>query len=106
MRLLGSNRDKFSLLQITTDGNQKLKLSSNILGNPENILVLNPENGWIQNCNSTPYTSALEYSPKRENYPYYMSRDQENFRGIHAIELLKDKSEKAISAFDKRFRSK
>lgn len=58
----------------------------------ENILVLNPKNGWIQNCNSTPYTSALEYSPKRENYPKYMSRDEENFRGVHAIELLTDRS--------------
>ncbi len=57
----------------------------------ENILVLNPENGWIQNCNSTPYTSALEFSPNKADYPYYMSRDQENFRGIHAINLLKDK---------------
>ena len=57
----------------------------------ENILVKNPPNGWIQNCNSTPYTSALEYSPKREDYPKYMSRDQENFRGVHAIQLLKDK---------------
>ncbi|MBT8180293.1 MAG: penicillin acylase family protein, partial [Eudoraea sp.] len=58
----------------------------------ENILVLNPENGWIQNCNSTPFTSALEYSPKRENYPKYMSIDRENFRGIHAIQLLKGRS--------------
>ena len=58
----------------------------------ENILVLNPENGWIQNCNSTPFTSALEFSPKKEDYPYYMSRNQENFRGIHAIKLLKDRS--------------
>jgi len=57
----------------------------------ENILVLNPENGWIQNCNSTPYTSALEFSPKKEDYPYYMSKDQENFRGVHAIELLTDR---------------
>jgi acyl-homoserine lactone acylase PvdQ len=57
----------------------------------ENILVLNPPNGWIQNCNSTPYTSAAEYSPKRENYPKYMSIDRENFRGIHAIDLLTDK---------------
>ena len=56
----------------------------------ENILVLNPENGWIQNCNSTPYTAALEFSPKKEDYPYYMSKDQENFRGVHAIGLLKD----------------
>jgi acyl-homoserine lactone acylase PvdQ len=58
----------------------------------ENILVFNPENGWIQNCNSTPFTSAAEFSPKKEDYPYYMSRDQENFRGVHAIELLKDRS--------------
>ncbi|WP_047247226.1 acylase [Maribacter thermophilus] len=57
----------------------------------ENILVLNPENGWIQNCNSTPFTSAAEFSPKKEDYPYYMSRDQENFRGVHAIALLTDK---------------
>lgn len=58
----------------------------------ENILVLNPENGWIQNCNSTPYTLALEFSPKREDYPNYMSRNQENFRGVHAIKLLTGRS--------------
>ncbi len=58
----------------------------------ENILILNPDNGWIQNCNSTPYTAALENSPKREDYPKYMSRDQENFRGVHAIGLLTGKS--------------
>lgn len=57
----------------------------------ENILILNPENGWIQNCNSTPFTAALEYSPKRKDYPRYMSRDRENFRGVHAIGLLKDR---------------
>jgi len=56
----------------------------------ENILLLNPENGWLQNCNSTPFTAALEFSPKKENYPNYMSIDRENFRGIHAINLLKD----------------
>lgn len=57
----------------------------------ENILLLNPENGWLQNCNSTPFTAALEFSPKKENYPNYMSVDRENFRGIHAIDLLKDR---------------
>ena len=56
----------------------------------ENILLLNPPNGWIQNCNSTPYTAAAEFSPKRKDYPGYMSLDRENFRGVHAIELLKD----------------
>jgi len=57
----------------------------------ENILLLNPENGWLQNCNSTPYTAALEFSPKKEDYPNYMSMDRENFRGVHAIELLTDR---------------
>ena len=56
----------------------------------ENIGLLNPENGWLQNCNSTPFTAAEEYSPKKEDYPYYMSRDQENYRGVHAIALLKE----------------
>lgn len=54
----------------------------------EAIVVVNPPNGWIQNCNSTPFTSAAENSPKKEDYPYYMSRNQENFRGVHAIKLL------------------
>ncbi len=39
----------------------------------EAITVINPPNGWIQNCNSTPFTSAGEYSPKVEDYPPYMS---------------------------------
>jgi acyl-homoserine-lactone acylase len=54
----------------------------------ESITILNPENGWIQNCNSTPFTAALEFSPKPEDYPYYMAPDQENYRGLHAVKVL------------------
>lgn len=54
----------------------------------ESIHLLNPGNGWIQNCNSTPFTSALEFSPKKEDYPYYMATEPENFRGVHAIKVL------------------
>ena len=54
----------------------------------EIITVINPSNGWIQNCNSTPFTSAAENSPKANDYPNYMSINQENFRGVHAIRLL------------------
>ncbi|MEO9869809.1 acylase [Ekhidna sp.] len=56
----------------------------------EAITVMNPPNGWIQNCNSTPFTSAAEYSPKKEDYPNYMSRIPENFRGVNAIRLLSE----------------
>jgi acyl-homoserine lactone acylase PvdQ len=55
----------------------------------DNIMVKNPSNGWIQNCNSTPFTSAAENSPKKEDYPKYMSSFPENFRAVHAIALLK-----------------
>lgn len=54
----------------------------------DNIFLLNPASGWIQNCNSTPFTSAGASSPNPENYPNYMSYSPENYRGIHAIALL------------------
>lgn len=58
----------------------------------ESIMILNPGTGWIQNCNSTPFTAAAEFSPKKEGYPFYMAPDQENYRGIHAIKVLSDTS--------------
>jgi acyl-homoserine-lactone acylase len=54
----------------------------------DNIFLLNPTSGWIQNCNSTPFTSAGASSPKPENYPGYMSYSPEIYRGVHAISLL------------------
>ncbi|MDN5202496.1 acylase [Fulvivirgaceae bacterium BMA10] len=62
----------------------------------EMITVLNPENGWIQNCNSTPFTAAGSYSPNPEDYPSYMAPDRENFRGIHAIRVLENKKDFTI----------
>jgi len=54
----------------------------------EIITIVNPSNGWIQNCNSTPFTAAAENSPKATDYPNYMSLNRENFRGVNAIRLL------------------
>jgi acyl-homoserine-lactone acylase len=56
----------------------------------ESVHLYNPPNGWIQNCNSTPFTAAGEASPKREDYPTYMAPDGENFRGINAVRVLRD----------------
>ncbi|MCC6726015.1 MAG: penicillin acylase family protein [Saprospiraceae bacterium] len=55
------------------------------------IVVANPPNGWLQNCNSTPFTCAGENSPKAKDYPEYMRLPAENFRGIHAVRLLKER---------------
>ncbi|HET6228069.1 MAG TPA: penicillin acylase family protein [Bacteroidia bacterium] len=52
------------------------------------VHLYNPSNGWIQNCNSTPFTCAGKNSPKKENYPSYFAPDGENFRGINAVRVL------------------
>jgi acyl-homoserine lactone acylase PvdQ len=54
----------------------------------ETIQLVNPATGWIQNCNSTPFTSAGASSPDKTKYPAYMAPDFENARGIHAIDVL------------------
>lgn len=54
----------------------------------QTLHIINPVNGWLQNCNSTPYTVAGVNSPKKENYPHYMAPDGENFRGINAVRVL------------------
>jgi acyl-homoserine lactone acylase PvdQ len=58
----------------------------------ETISLLNPANGWIQNANSTPFTAAAQFSPSKEDYPSYMAPDVENFRGIHAVQVLTGRS--------------
>ncbi|NOT76361.1 MAG: acylase [Cyclobacteriaceae bacterium] len=59
------------------------------------VQIHNPASGWIQNCNSTPFTVSGESSPKKENYLNYIAPDAENARGIHAVKVLKD--EKAFT---------
>ena len=56
----------------------------------ETVTLLNPSTGWLQNCNSTPYTAAADASPRREDYPAYMAPDPENHRGLHAVAVLED----------------
>lgn len=57
----------------------------------ESVHLYNPANGWLQNCNSTPFTAAGSHSPKPERYPTYMAPDGENFRGINAVRVLQHK---------------
>ncbi|PSJ40829.1 penicillin acylase family protein [Allosphingosinicella deserti] len=50
--------------------------------------LLNPANGWIQNTNNWPYSSAGPNSPRPEDFPAYMDEFGENARGVHAVKLL------------------
>lgn len=54
----------------------------------ETVHVYNPASGWIENCNSTPFTVSGASSPKENNYPEYMAPDGQNFRAINAMRLL------------------
>lgn len=52
------------------------------------VHVYNPATGWIQNCNSTPFTVSGKSSPSRSNFPVYMAPDGENFRDRNAVRLF------------------
>ena len=54
----------------------------------ESVHLYNPENGWIQNCNSTPFSAAGTQSPSKADFPKYMAPDDENFRGLNAVRIL------------------
>ncbi len=56
------------------------------------VQVINPATGWIQNCNSTPYSVTGSSSPVKSNFPNYMAPDGENFRGVNAARVLKDET--------------
>jgi len=56
----------------------------------ESVHIYNPQNGWLQNCNSTPFTAAGKYSPKKTDYAPYLAPDEENFRGINALRVLEE----------------
>ena len=55
--------------------------------------VLSPPNGWVQNTNAWPYRAAGRATPRNaEIFPRYMDTDGENFRGIHAQQMLEGSS--------------
>jgi acyl-homoserine lactone acylase PvdQ len=54
----------------------------------EIIHLYNPASGWIQNCNSTPFTASGSSSPDRTRYPAYMAPEGENGRAVNAVRLL------------------
>lgn len=81
-------RDTTFNYELPVDGSNKATDWHGLHEVDECIHLFNPGNGWIQNCNSTPFTSAAEFSPRKKDYAYYMATEPENFRGVHAIKVL------------------
>jgi len=95
-------RDKKINWSKAVDGTTSATEWKGLHSTDEIVHVYNPATGWIQNCNSTPFSVSGSSSPKKENYPVYMAPDGENFRGINAARVLnKEKAftiDKMISA--------
>lgn len=95
-------RDKSMDWSIPVDGSDPTFEWRGLHTLDEIIHVYNPPTGWIQNCNSTPFTVSGTSSPDKNAYPKYMAPDAENARGIHADRMLKTTShftlEKLIAA--------
>jgi acyl-homoserine-lactone acylase len=61
--------------------------------------LLNPASGWLYNTNNWPWSAAGPSSPKRENYPAYVDRgNEESPRGIHAIRVLENKKDFTVDS--------
>jgi acyl-homoserine-lactone acylase len=73
---------------LPVDGSTSATEWKGLHGVDDIVHVYNPATGYIQNCNSTPFTSSGVASPDKTKYPAYMAPDGENYRGINAINLL------------------
>ncbi|MCI0490733.1 MAG: acylase [Blastocatellia bacterium] len=50
--------------------------------------LTNPKTGFLQNCNQTPFTTTSEGNPVKENYPEYMTRENDNARARISRRIL------------------
>jgi acyl-homoserine lactone acylase PvdQ len=53
--------------------------------------LLNPKSGWLYNSNNWPWSGAGESSLRKQDYPAYVESGTETARGLHAIQVLRDK---------------
>jgi acyl-homoserine lactone acylase PvdQ len=56
------------------------------------VHVENPVQGFIQNCNSTPFSASGLNSIRSKSYPAYMAPEGENFRSLLAIKELENEN--------------
>ncbi|HYC28690.1 MAG TPA: penicillin acylase family protein, partial [Chitinophagaceae bacterium] len=81
-------RDPSYNWSLPVPGNTKATEWNGLHALDQTVHLYNPKSGWIQNCNSTPFTAAGESSPVKKAYPAYMAPDGQNGRAINAMRLL------------------
>ncbi|HXG85566.1 MAG TPA: penicillin acylase family protein [Pyrinomonadaceae bacterium] len=63
--------------------------------------VLNPDSGWIQNCNSTPFLTSDTDNPDRSKYPVYMAPDPDSPRAQRSRHILSSKDKFSIKDWER-----
>lgn len=62
--------------------------------------VLNPESGFLQNCNSTPLEATTGLDWQREEFPpYLVGRERQNARAVRATRILEGLSGVTLDEF-------
>ena len=57
--------------------------------------VLNPKCGWMQNCNSSPFSTSLAgQNPVREKFPSYIGRDDQDNSRVRISKTILGRTEK------------
>ncbi|MGE5359840.1 MAG: acylase [Bacteroidales bacterium] len=81
------------------DGSDPATEWKGLLSLDETPGLLNPASGWLYNTNNWPWSAAGPSSPKREDYPAYVDRgNEESPRGIHAIRVLQNKKDFSVDS--------
>ena len=63
--------------------------------------LLNPPVGWLYNVNNWPWSAAGPDSPKRDAFPGYVERgDEESARGVHALRVLSDRTDWTMTSLE------
>jgi acyl-homoserine-lactone acylase len=64
-----------------------------VLSVDESPNLLNPASGWLYNSNNWPWSAAGPSSLKKEDFPKYVEKGGESFRGLHAIRVLQNRKD-------------
>jgi len=80
------------------DGSNPATEWRGLLSVDETPHLLNPKSGWLYNSNNWPWSAAGPSSPKKEDFPVYVETGGESARGLHAIRVLQDKKDFAVSS--------
>ena len=64
--------------------------------------ILNPENGYLQNTNSTPFQATTAATIRRQDYPDYMvGAERDNRRAQRSRQVLQDVSRASLDSFSR-----